>query len=175
MSKIVILDSVLYTPHIVNDSLARLAVANPVIAKWAENLDPLLLVREIATKTLESIKSQGVKISSTVEDYYGKSFSSFDGEEFLAVLKTDKLSRGMALIMTKDGSIKFAADREVGSSKEMNHLQKMFQRAFFQECAKMLLEIIGYKITVTTSQVNDPETGETMPRVFIQADKEEMV
>lgn len=170
MSKIVILDSTLSAPHIAGDALKRLAVANPAMAEWVEKFDTLLLIKEAAMKAVGTMKCQGVKTDSTVEDYYGKSFSSFDGEEFLAVLKTEKLCRGMALIMTKDGIIKFAADREVGSSVEMDRLQKMFQNAFLQECVKMFLEIMGYKFTITTSPIKD-NTGEIMQSAYIQAEK----
>lgn len=170
MSKIVILNSVLAAPHIAKDALKRLAIANPAVAKWVEEFDAVPLIREAAMKAVENMKNMEVSISSTLEDYYGKSFSKIGSDTFLAVLKTPRIPKGMALIMMQDGTIKFATD-DVNDSSEIRRLKEMFQSVFLQECIKMFLGIMGYEFTVATSPMKDSETGLITQNVYIKAEK----
>lgn len=170
MSKIVILDSALAAPHIMSDALARLGTMDPATAKWAESVDVLPLIKEAAMNAVKSMKDKGVIVDSTIEDFRGHRVSDVDGRSFLATLKTDNFLSGMALIMEKDGTIKFAAD-DYGRVSEIRRLQEMYKNAFLQECIKMFLEIMGYKFTVTASPVKNSGNRDAMQGVYIQAEK----
>lgn len=153
MSKIVILQAQLAATTVLNGLLQKLAVKDPVFAQWLGQLDVIPIIKECVDSTLNNLASQdGISLRPDIEDYYGKKSGSHNGMPIIGALKTEKLPKGLGVMVDSQGTIKFAGDDYTdGWRQEINRLQKLFQDEFLQEVINAILQIIGYQTQVEVS------------------------
>lgn len=161
MSKIVMLSAQLGAPQIMNDLLDQLKAKNPQIAQFIEQLDTIPLINECAQNALNFLARQdGISKDQTISDFYGKSSSSYGSQKIIGALKTKTFDKGLGIIVDKDGSIKFVGDIYRSEWKqEADRLTKLYQEAFMAECVKMILQIMGYQVSIKQEVRHDQTTG----------------
>ena len=190
MSRIVMLNTSIGIPVIVDELLAEAIASEPNLEKFFENLNIVDLVKECAMnagRLLEEERIAVVTDSVCLADTNNqpKWTSKYKGRQILFGLINTVVKNGLGIMVGHDGKIEFAGygGDEHGdmvfrryeteqlahsySKQAIEELRDQFISVFTEEILKGVLGIIGYKVEVSRHVVVDKVTGKkTMAMVM---------
>lgn len=103
---------------------------------------------EVLKKALEVIaQEEGIEVSNSVKDYYGKSHTTWNGTKILGSLITGKLSRGIGVAVDKQGKLTFVGD-PFNCSAAFDQMKARIEFSYKKVALILALQQMGYDVQV---------------------------
>lgn len=197
MSRIVMLNTSIGVPVIIDELLAEAIANEPNLENFFANLNIADLVKECAQNAAKALEEEEIAvITDTVclpsSTALGQSVwtSQYDGRPILLGLINGVVKNGLGIMVGDDGKIEFAGygggdeDGTVVASRyapqqRLSHsysraaieeLRDQFISVYTEEVLKGILGVIGYKVEVTRRVVVD-QTGKKVMALVMEGVK----
>ena len=107
------------------------------------NQDLLKQVLEIVAQKL------GGKVTNSIQDYYGKNLTEWDGSQVIAGIQTPSVNRGIGITM-KNGTMQFVGD-SYGCESKFRELRTEIELTYKKLALAKALKESGYEIEIAAN------------------------
>src|SRR3989338_6820155 len=120
------------------------------IATYAASLGQVN--HDLLKQALEIVaKKLGGKVTSSIEDYYGKTLTEWNGSPIIAGIQTPSVNRGIGVTM-KNGTVQFVGD-SYGCESKFRELRSEIEVTYKKLALAKALKECGYEVDVAANAV----------------------
>lgn len=122
------------------------------IATYAASL--VQVNENLLKQVLEIVaKKFGGKVTTSIQDYYKKNLTQWDGSPILAGIQTPSVKRGIGITMKKEnGTLQFVGD-SYGCESKFSELRAEIELTYKKLALAKVLRESGYEIEVAANAV----------------------